>query len=77
MVGTKPILPHASTRYRQRCPSPPPQARLERNRPYLCAFDADRDAVPVFTEDGAWFGKAASPDAIADLIDAYENGGDQ
>lgn len=27
--------------------------------------------------DGAWVGEAASPDAISDLIDTYENGGDQ
>ncbi|MER7975349.1 hypothetical protein ABTX35_41180 [Streptomyces sp. NPDC096080] len=39
-------------------------------------FDADRDAVPAFTVDGKWVGEAASPDAILDLINAFENGDD-
>ncbi|MCZ4125758.1 hypothetical protein [Streptomyces sp. H39-S7] len=41
---------------------------------YVSVFDADRDAVPVFTVSGTWVGEAASPDAIGDLIDAWENG---
>ncbi|MFI7178949.1 hypothetical protein [Streptomyces spororaveus] len=41
---------------------------------YATVFDADRDTVPVFTVDGKWIGEAASPDAISDLIDAFENG---
>ncbi|WP_331759417.1 hypothetical protein [Streptomyces sp. NBC_01579] len=50
---------------------------LDRYGPYLVVFDADIDTVLVFTENGAWVGEAASPDAIADLIDAYENDVDQ
>ncbi|NWF30291.1 hypothetical protein HW130_29260 [Streptomyces sp. PKU-EA00015] len=48
---------------------------LEQYGIYVVVFDADRDAVPVFTVSGAWVGEAASPDAIGALIDAYENGG--
>jgi hypothetical protein len=48
---------------------------LERWGSYVSVFDADRDAVPVFTMDGTWVGEAASPDAIGDLIEAHENGG--
>lgn len=44
---------------------------------YVVVFDADRDQVPVFTLPGTWVGEAASPDAIGDLIDAFENGGPQ
>lgn len=47
---------------------------LERWGNYATAFDADRDTVPVFTVDGKWIGEAASPDAILDLIDTFENG---
>ncbi|MFD8789742.1 hypothetical protein [Streptomyces vinaceus] len=47
---------------------------LERWGNYATVFDADRDAVPVFTVDGTWIGEAASPDAISDLIDSFENG---
>ncbi|MFJ1701673.1 hypothetical protein ACIOHC_43070 [Streptomyces sp. NPDC088252] len=43
---------------------------LERWGNYVSVFDADRDAVPVFTVSGAWVGESASPDAIGDLIDA-------
>ncbi|MFK8851768.1 hypothetical protein [Streptomyces sp. Ac-502] len=50
---------------------------LERWGGYAAVFDADRDTVPVFTVTGTWIGEAASPDAITDLIDAYENGGGQ
>ncbi|MCZ4101005.1 hypothetical protein [Streptomyces sp. H39-C1] len=49
---------------------------LERWGNYVAVFDADRDTVPVFTVDGTWVGEAASPDAIGDLIDASEKGGD-
>jgi hypothetical protein len=49
---------------------------LDRYGLYLCVFDVDRDQVPVFTEDGAWVGEAASPDVVGDLIDAFENGGE-
>lgn len=47
---------------------------LERFGGYVAVFDADRDTVPVFTVSGRWVGEAASPDAISDLIDAYEEG---
>ncbi|MGN5392474.1 hypothetical protein [Streptomyces sp. JL7001] len=47
---------------------------LERWGNYATVFDADRDTVPVFTVDGTWIGEAATPDAISDLIDAFENG---
>ncbi|MFB6999325.1 hypothetical protein ACFCXF_14770 [Streptomyces virginiae] len=47
---------------------------LERWGNYATVFDADRDTVPVFTVDGKWIGEAASPDAISDLIDSFENG---
>ncbi|MGR4884037.1 hypothetical protein ACIPUC_32110 [Streptomyces sp. LARHCF249] len=47
---------------------------IERWGNYATVFNADRDTVPVFTVDGKWVGEAASPDAISDLIDAYENG---
>ncbi|MFI9311556.1 hypothetical protein [Streptomyces triculaminicus] len=48
---------------------------LERYGIYVVVFDADRDQVPVFTASGTWVGEAASPDAIGDLIDTFENGG--
>ncbi|MFE9222789.1 hypothetical protein ACFYN3_41770 [Streptomyces lavendulae] len=48
---------------------------IERWGNYATVFDADRDAVPVFTVDREWVGEAASPDAISDLIDDFENGG--
>ncbi|MFG2394619.1 hypothetical protein ACGFYF_37910 [Streptomyces lavendulae] len=47
---------------------------LERWGNYATVFDADREAVPVFTVDGKWIGEAASPDAILDLIEAFEDG---
>ncbi|MEU2602810.1 hypothetical protein ABZ669_38090 [Streptomyces hirsutus] len=43
---------------------------LERWGNYVAVFDADHDAVPVFTAFGHWVGEAANPDAICDLIDA-------
>ncbi|MFK0223247.1 hypothetical protein ACIQWN_34310 [Streptomyces vinaceus] len=47
---------------------------LERWGNYATIFNADRDSVPVFTVDGKWIGEAPTPDAILDLIDAFENG---
>ncbi|MEU2855555.1 hypothetical protein [Streptomyces syringium] len=47
---------------------------LERWGNYVAVFDADRAEVPVFTASGRWIGEAASPDAIDDLIDDFENG---
>ncbi|WP_424893271.1 hypothetical protein [Streptomyces sp. XH2] len=51
---------------------------LDRYGDYVVIFDADTDAVPVFTAHGAWVGRADNPDAIATLIDIHErvNGGD-
>ncbi|MFF4534108.1 hypothetical protein ACFY1P_33165 [Streptomyces sp. NPDC001407] len=51
---------------------------LDRYGDYVVIFDADTDAVPVFTAHGAWVGLAENPDAIATLIDIHErvNGGD-
>lgn len=43
---------------------------------YCAVFDADRDKVAVFTTSGRWVGEATSPEAIGDMIDAWENGGD-
>ncbi|MFJ3638017.1 hypothetical protein [Streptomyces sp. NPDC090112] len=47
---------------------------LERWGNHATVFNADRDSVPVFTVDGTWIGEALTPDAILDLIDAFENG---
>ncbi|GAA2733438.1 hypothetical protein [Streptomyces nogalater] len=51
---------------------------LDRYGDYVVIFDADTDAVPVFTTHGTWVGLADNPDAIATLIDIHErvNGGD-
>ncbi|MGV9342929.1 hypothetical protein [Streptomyces sp. NPDC003688] len=51
---------------------------LDRYGDYVVIFDADIDAVPVFTAHGQWVGVADNPDAIAYLIDIHErvNGGD-
>lgn len=51
---------------------------LDRYGDYVVIFDADTDAVPVFTALGQWVGLADNPDAIATLIDMHErvNGGD-
>jgi hypothetical protein len=51
-----------------------PALVLERYGPYVVVFDADRDAVPVFTTTGRWVGLAEHPDAIGALIDTFENG---
>lgn len=53
----------------------PHELVLDRYGPYVVAFHAGQDAVPVFTEHGAWIGGAANPDAIGELIATYENGG--
>lgn len=47
-------------------------AVLERYGPYACWFDADTDAVDVFTETGTWVGTAPAPDEIGDLLDVFE-----
>ncbi|MGW4995427.1 hypothetical protein ACWEQ3_49065 [Streptomyces mirabilis] len=51
---------------------------MDRYGDYCVIFDADTDAVPVFTAQGQWVGLADNPDAIATLIDIHErvNGGD-
>ncbi|MEU7428376.1 hypothetical protein [Streptomyces sp. NPDC040750] len=51
---------------------------IDRYGDYCVIFDADTDAVPVFTALGQWVGLADNPDAIATLIDIHErvNGGD-
>ncbi|MFE7948224.1 hypothetical protein [Streptomyces sp. NPDC057426] len=48
---------------------------LDRYGPYIVVLDPEADAVPVFTEAGTWVGHAPNPDAITDLIAAYEAGG--
>ncbi|WP_338895208.1 hypothetical protein WBG99_05335 [Streptomyces sp. TG1A-60] len=51
---------------------------MDRYGDYCVIFDADTDAVPVFTALGQWVGLADNPDAIATLIDIHERvtGGD-
>ncbi|AVH61736.1 MULTISPECIES: hypothetical protein [Streptomyces] len=51
---------------------------LDRYGDYVVVFDADTDAVPVFTALGQWVGIAENPDAIGTLIEIHEsgNGGD-
>jgi hypothetical protein len=51
---------------------------LDRYGDYVVVFDADTDAVPVFTAFGQWVGIAESPDTIGTLIEIHErvNGGD-
>ncbi|MFJ4972720.1 hypothetical protein [Streptomyces sp. NPDC088755] len=45
---------------------------LDRFGDYVVIFDADTDAVPVFTARGKWVGLADNPDAIATLIDIHQ-----
>ncbi|MFF2519767.1 hypothetical protein [Streptomyces sp. NPDC058086] len=51
---------------------------LDRYGDYVVVFDADTDAVPVFTALGQWVGMAESPDTIGTLIEIHERvkGGD-
>ncbi|MFD9572620.1 hypothetical protein ACFWBI_22580 [Streptomyces sp. NPDC059982] len=51
---------------------------IDRYGDYCVIFDADTDAVPVFTARGTWVGLADNPDAITTLIDIHErvHGGD-
>ncbi|MEU4655066.1 hypothetical protein AB0G32_14200 [Streptomyces sp. NPDC023723] len=51
---------------------------FDRYGDYVVVFDADTDAVPVFTAQGQWVGEAESPDTIGTLIEIHErvNGGD-
>ncbi|MDX3698118.1 hypothetical protein PV726_49960 [Streptomyces europaeiscabiei] len=51
---------------------------LDRYGNYVVVFDADTDAVPVFTALGQWVGMVDSPDTIGTLIEIHErvNGGD-
>ncbi|WPO76291.1 hypothetical protein [Streptomyces sp. KN37] len=45
---------------------------LDRYGDYIVVFDADTDAVPVFTACGQWVGWAETPDTITTLIDVHE-----
>ncbi|MEU3620076.1 hypothetical protein ABZ725_48530 [Streptomyces sp. NPDC006872] len=45
---------------------------LDRYGEYVVVFDADTEAVPVFTAHGQWVGTAESPDAIGTLIEIHE-----
>jgi hypothetical protein len=45
---------------------------MDRYADYCVIFDADTDAVPVFTALGQWVGLADNPDAITTLIDIHE-----
>ncbi|MEU9943106.1 hypothetical protein [Streptomyces lavendulae] len=48
-------------------------AAIERYGPYVCWFDAeDSGEIPVWTEAGIWVGTAGDPDALSELIDAFE-----
>ncbi|WP_327749893.1 hypothetical protein [Streptomyces europaeiscabiei] len=51
---------------------------LDRYGDYVVVFDADTEAVPVFTALGQWVGTAETPDAIGTLIEIHErvNDGD-
>lgn len=54
------------------------QMVLDRYGDYFVVFDADTDAVPVFSDLGPWVGMADNPDTIGTLIETHErvNGGD-
>ncbi|MFZ3562841.1 hypothetical protein ACOKM5_43700 [Streptomyces sp. BH097] len=45
---------------------------LDRYGDYVAVFDAGVDSVPVFTALGQWVGEAPNPDAIGELIEAFE-----
>ncbi|MEV7645184.1 hypothetical protein AB0O32_35240 [Streptomyces rubiginosohelvolus] len=45
---------------------------LEQYGPYVCWFDADTPSVDVFTETGTWVGTVPAPDAIGELLEAFE-----
>ncbi|MFI7359445.1 hypothetical protein ACIBTP_36615 [Streptomyces avidinii] len=48
-------------------------AVIERYGPYVCWFDAeDSGEIPVWTEAGVWVGTAGDPDALDELIEAFE-----
>ncbi|MEU9617008.1 hypothetical protein AB0D56_36665 [Streptomyces sp. NPDC048209] len=47
-------------------------AALERYGPYVCWLDADTPDVEVFTATGAWVGTAPEPNAISELLEAFE-----
>lgn len=48
-------------------------AVIERYGPYVCWFDAeDSGEVPVWTEAGVWVGIADDPNALGELIEAFE-----
>ncbi|MFF3085878.1 hypothetical protein ACFVRB_12590 [Streptomyces nojiriensis] len=48
-------------------------AVIERHGPYVCWFDAeDSGEIPGWTEAGVWVGTAGDPDALSELIEAFE-----
>ncbi|MGX9923500.1 hypothetical protein ACWIG4_27040 [Streptomyces sp. NPDC002248] len=48
-------------------------AVIERHGPYVCWFDAeDSGEIPVWTEAGVWVGHAGDPNALRELIEAFE-----
>ncbi|MFD0008465.1 hypothetical protein ACFVJ4_39670 [Streptomyces sp. NPDC127178] len=65
------VLAHAPARALQ-------EMVLDRYGDYVAVFDADTEAVPVFTALGQWVGMADNPDTIGTLIEIHErvNGGD-
>ncbi|MEU3226769.1 hypothetical protein ABZ695_26915 [Streptomyces sp. NPDC006976] len=48
-------------------------AVIERYGPYVCWFDADTPEVEVFTETGDWVGTAPEPNALGELLEAFEH----
>ncbi|MFB6807093.1 hypothetical protein [Streptomyces sp. NPDC056387] len=54
-------------------PAALPTAVIERYGPYVCWFAAEDSAeIPVWTEAGVWVGTAGDPDALNELIEAFE-----
>ncbi|HEY9327029.1 MAG TPA: hypothetical protein VIS09_02120 [Streptomyces sp.] len=47
-------------------------AVIERHGPYVCWLDADTPDVEVFTDAGTWVGTAPEPNAISELLEAFE-----